>query len=316
MNGKERYRILCANEPLIPIFSQAWWLDAVAGDDWGVVLVDSGELVLASLPYVSHSRYGLLRLTQPQLTQNLGPWMRPSDRNYSKNLAQEKDALQELYRRLPKHAYYQQNWHYSRKNWLPLYWMGYEQTTRYTYVINNISDIQSVFKNFEHSKRKNIRKSESIVRIVFDISAEEFYQNHKLTLAKQGQTIFYSFEIFKKIYDSAYEKRAAKTIAAYDSAGNLHGALFVVWDKFSAYNLISTIDPDFRTHGAASLLVLEIIRYVSQFVDVFDFEGSMIESVERSFRQFGAIQTPYFSISKTNSRFIRFMHCLRKLKRS
>ena len=40
-------------------------------------------------------------------------------------------------------------------------------------------------------------------------------------------------------------------------------------------------------------------------ISYFDFEGSMIEPVERSFRQFGAKQTPYFSVSKTPSRLLK-----------
>ena len=31
---------------------------------------------------------------------------------------------------------------------------------------------------------------------------------------------------------------------------------------------------------------------------IFDFEGNMIEGVEGSFRKYGIVQTPYFSIYK------------------
>lgn len=314
MSAKTLYRNLCISENSIPVFSQAWWLDAVAPDSWDVVLaLNDGEIV-ASLPYVIKKRFGLTLLTQPPLTQKLGPWLKTNSLKYSKRLALEKDILQDLYGRLPTYSYYKQNWHYSLTNWLPLYWMGYEQTTRYTYVINDISDIEQVVNNFEHAKRKNIKKSSAFINVSFDISAKEFYENHRMTLAKQGQNIAYTFEIFERLYKAGYSNNSAKTIAAYDKDGNLHAALFVVWDKISAYDLISTIDPDFRTYGAASLLVKEIIRYVSEFVNTFDFEGSMIESVERSFRQFGAVQMPYFSVSKINSPIVRFYDCLSRLK--
>jgi len=121
--------------------------------------------------------------------------------------------------------------------------------------------------------------------------------------------------LFKKIHDSAYENNSGRTIAAYDKDGNLHCALFVIWDEMSAYDLISTIDPKYRNIGAASLLIKEIIAYVSTFVNKFDFEGSMIEPVERSFRQFGAVQTPYFSISKTNSKLIKTYRFLQEIRK-
>ena len=108
---------------------------------------------------------------------------------------------------------------------------------------------------------------------------------------------------------------SGRTIAAYDENGNLHAALFVIWDKISAYDLISTIDPEYRTFGAASLLIKEIITYTSTLTSKFDFEGSMIEPVERSFRQFGAKQKSYFNVSKFNSKLLSSIICLRKLIR-
>lgn len=40
---KELYRKLCEQEPSIPLFSQAWWLDAVCGEAaWDVALVEKG----------------------------------------------------------------------------------------------------------------------------------------------------------------------------------------------------------------------------------------------------------------------------------
>src|SRR5690554_1815817 len=220
--------------------------------------------------------------------------------------------MEALIDQLPEYHYFSQNWHYSNPNWLPFYWRGFDQSTRYTYVIEDTSDLEKVYSDFEHSKRKNIKKSESMVKVVFDISAEEFYENHKMTLKKQGSEISYDFQLFKRIYDEGYKRKQAKTIAAYDHDGNLYAALFVIWDGISAYDLISTIDPDYRTYGAASVLIRDVIRYTSQFVNKFDFEGSMIEAVERSFRQFGAKQIPYFALTHRPSRWLNTVLHLKK----
>ena len=61
-------------------------------------------------------------------------------------------------------------------------------------------------------------------------------------------------------------------------------------------------DPEFRNSGATSLLMWNAIQFASTVSQIFDFEGSMIESVERFFRGFGAVQTPYFSISHIRSK--------------
>jgi lipid II:glycine glycyltransferase (peptidoglycan interpeptide bridge formation enzyme) len=311
--NKVIYNTLCEKEFSIPIFSQAWWLDAVAGEkNWNIVMVKSNNEILATLPYYSKKFYGFNILTQPIFTQNLGPWIKNKQTSPARCLAFQKDLLQELYNQLPKFDYYKHNWHYSFTNWLPLYWLGYNQTTRYTYILKNIKNISNIVNNFEHSKRKNLKKAKKLVKIVYDISAEEFYNNHSMTLKKQKKKISYNFEVFKKLYDECYLRNKGKTIGAYDVSGNLHAALFVVWDANSAYNLVSTIDPDFRTYGASALLIENIINYTSKYVDKFDFTGSMLETVERSIRQYGPEQVPYFSLTQFRSKFIKIIYHLRK----
>ena len=77
------------------------------------------------------------------------------------------------------------------------------------------------------------------------------------------------------------------------------GAIFVPFDTQWAYHLITALDPEIRKTGALDFLVYELLRYFSDKVSGYDFEGSMIEGVEESFRHFGATQTPYFTIQKT-----------------
>jgi len=84
----------------------------------------------------------------------------------------------------------------------------------------------------------------------------------------------------------------------YDPQGRLHAAVFVVWQKQSAWYIAGGGDPSLRHSGAHSLVLWEAIQQVAQFTDIFDFEGSMMPGVERFFREFGGIQTPYFTIQK------------------
>ena len=315
MTNKQKYRNFCETEKNIPIFSKDWWLDSVCGEDnWYVVLIEKGRMITATLPYFKTRRNIFNVITMPKLTQTMGPYIKyPEIQKYEKKLSYEKSIMEQIIVMLPRIDMFLQNFHYSITNWLPFYWKGFKQTTCYTYVIEDLTNLDEVFKNFSQAKKKNIKKAEDKVSIHFDLSSSDFYENHKMTLAKQNSKISYSFETFKIIYDSVYENESGKTIYAIDDVGNIHGALLVVWDDNSAYDLISTIDPDFRTYGAANLLVKEIIRYVSTKTSRFDFEGSMIESVEKSFRQFGAIQKPYFTISKTDSKLLRFRNFVKEL---
>jgi hypothetical protein len=304
---KEKYRSLCKDETAIPIFLKDWWLDAVCGsENWDVVIYENNEKIIGAFPFlISHSQ-GFKKLNMPKFTPFLGPWLKyPENQDHTAKLSYEHKILTALIEQLPLSDFFRQRFHYSITNWLPFYWNHYTQMTRYTYVINDISDVQKVYDNFEHSKKKNIKKAEKIVQIKYDLPFEEFYENHKYTLAKQGSKISYSKQLFKSIYEASYQRNQGKTIYAVDGEGNLHGALFVVWDENSAYDLISTLDPDHRNSGASSLLVLEIIKYLSGKTKKFDFEGSMDQQIENSFRKFGAQQVPFFQIKKINSRLLK-----------
>lgn len=290
-----------SDNPYGPIFSNPWWLDAVAPGSWAEAVIEKGGKMHARLPYVIKQRRGLTMLTMPPLTQTLGPWLRPYPGKYSNRLSEEKQLLTELIEQLPRFDLFQQNFEYSMTNWLPFYWKGFQQTTRCTYVIEDLTDLDAVFEEFAQSKRKNIRKASELITVKYDLPAKDFYDNHLLTLSKQNERISYSLELFERLYCSAYERQAGKTFYCVDDNNNLHSAIFVVWNEYSAYYLISTIDPDFRNSGSATLLIWEAIRFLADKTQRFDFEGSMIEGVENSFRSFGAKQIPYHQVSKVNS---------------
>ncbi|MEG1910087.1 MAG: hypothetical protein RR190_03860, partial [Bacteroidales bacterium] len=279
MTSKEKYIKFCEQES-IPVFSQSWWLDAVCSpENWEVILIEKGEEIIASFPYYMKKKYGFLKgITNPFMTQKLGVYIKyPLSQTEDERLSLEKKIMNEIIERLPFFDFFIVPFDYKYSNWLPFYWQGFKQSTGYSYCIEDISDIERVFANFDRSKKKNIRKSEKEVQVYFDLSCEEFYENHVMTLQKQGQAIAYTFSAFQQIYIGAYKHNQGKTIYCKDSSGHIHAALFVVWDTYSAFDLISTIDPSFRNSGAASLLVYEMMKFLSAKVKVFDFEGSMIE---------------------------------------
>jgi len=315
MTSKEKYIIFAESEANLPIFSKPWWLDSVCGiDDWDVAIVEIQNKIIASMPYYYTKKSFFFSINMPPLTQVMGPYIKyPQEQKSYKKLSFDKKVMNELMSQFPKFHAFHQRFNFTATNWLPFYWNGYKQSTRYTYVIENLSNINGVINNFSSAKKKNIKRSEKLLEIKYDLTAEEFYANHKMTLSKQGMDITYSFSVFKKIYVNGYNKDSAKTIYAVDKDNNIHGALFIIWDRNTAYDLISTIDPDFRNSGSASLLVLEAIKLASTKTKKFDFEGSMIENVENSFRQFGAVQQQYFEIRKENPSFNKTKNILKEI---
>jgi len=312
---KDVYRELCENEPTIPLFSQAWWLDAVAGDDWDVVLATKGQQVIGALPYVVRKKWGFRLVTQPKLTQNLGPWIRPSQKSYPKHLAYEKDVLGDLARQLPEYDYFAQNWHCDCLNWLPFYWRGYEQTTRYTYRLALKGSKDQLWKGLQQNIRGDIRKAKDRIGVeVREGTLDEFLVLNRMTFERQGRPVPYTREFVVDLDAAASERKASDCLVAVDPEGQLHAGAYIVRNCNTAYYLMGGGDPELRNSGATSLVLWQAICCQPESIEVFDFEGSMIEPIERFFRAFGAVQTPYFHVSHAPSKLLKLGIFLRSLR--
>ena len=85
---------------------------------------------------------------------------------------------------------------------------------------------------------------------------------------------------------------------AVDVDNEIHSVAFVVWDEQSIYYLMNGTNPAFKASQANAFLIYESIKIASEKGKKFDFEGSVIKQIERSFREFGGVQKPYFRIYK------------------
>ncbi len=313
--NKSKYKEFCDNND-IPIFSQYWWLDAVCGsNNWDVILVEKNGEILASMPYHFKKKYFFKVILMPMLSQNMGIFFKYGKNfSYKKKLIFEEECFNKILSQLPSTSLFFQKFHYSITNWLPMYWHNYRQTTNYTYIIKNIKDIDNVLANFSKLKWKEVKRANrDNIKITFDVGVDEFYEHHRNTLKSQGKSISYPKDILKNIVENTQELNKGRILAMRDSSGELLSCMLVVWDTKSAYSLISSISNKCRERRITAFLFYEAIKYASKYVDIFDFEGSMIKGVAHSFRHFGAIQTPYFKITKANNIFFKILWLIKEL---
>jgi len=314
VTNKEKYRRFCKTEITIPIFSKDWWLDAVCGENnWDVAIIEKGGEIVASMPYMLRKKYYLTICDMPQLTQTLGPWLKTSKAKYAKQLSSQKKIMHELIKQLPRFDYFAQNFHYSVANWLPFYWNGFEQTTRYTYVIDELISEKSLWNELLPNIRTDIKKAENRFNLIVntDINIDTFLNINELTFAAQKKKLPYSRKLVKRIENVCIHNNCRRIFYVQDKDRKIHAAIYIIWDSNSAYYLMGGSDPDLRNSGATSLCIWEAIKFSSTVVKKFDFEGSMIEPVERFFRAFGAKQMPYLRISKTTSRLLKLLKALK-----
>lgn len=278
------------------IFQEPWWLDAVAPNAWQSLEVVEGGQIVARMPIVLHRKLGFRVIRQPPLTQVLGPWIRTSCASEARRLAREKRLLNELIDQLPRWDYFEANFHRGMINWLPFYWRGFQQTTRYTYVLEETADIEKVWGQLQENVRRNVRKAQRTLRVRTDMGLDHLLNLVEATFERQGQELPFSRNVMHRLDAACSLRGARRMFFAEDARGRLHAALYLVMDTGCAYYLLGGANPALRESGAQNLLLWEAIRCASEMRLSFDFEGSMLEPVERVFRGFGACQAPYMRV--------------------
>jgi hypothetical protein len=289
------------------IFQQPWWLDAVAPSQWNEVNIKVNGNIIARMPYVIRNKYGYKFLVMPPLTPHLGPWMNTDDNKYARKISKQKKIMTELITKLPAFDSFDQNFHFSIFNWQPFYWQGFIQTTLYTYVLEDISDHDKTWNGLMPNIRREIKKAINRyeVEVCNDNNIKKFLTIHKLTFLRQNMEYPYPKDLIHRINSACQKQKVRKIFFAKDIKNEIHAAVYLVWDENSAYYLMGGTNPETRTSGASSLCMWEAIKFASTVTKSFNFEGSMIESIEHFFRSFGARQIPYFRIIKTNSKLLK-----------
>jgi lipid II:glycine glycyltransferase (peptidoglycan interpeptide bridge formation enzyme) len=314
VTNKEKYKEFCQKEKDMPIFSRDWWLDSVCGENnWDVGLFEKGGEIWASLPYQKTKKAIFEIITMPILTQTMGIYIKyPPKQKYYKKLSWEKEVMENLILNLPKIDSFSQNFHHVITNWLPFYWAGFEQSTRFTYIIENIS-IEDLEKNFATDIRRRRRKANELgIEIIESEDIKTFYKLNTMTFIRKNINISYSFEFVKNLFEKCKQNGAVKMyFAKYQD--KIIAVNFLVYDDKTVYYLMGGIHPDFKDLGAMDAIQFKSIKFALESGRAFDFEGSMVESIEKYFRSFGAVQKPYFTISKTNSKLLKIRKLIKEI---
>ena len=317
---KEKYIKFCKDENSIPIFSQTWWLDVVCGENnWNVILIEKGDEIVASFPFymTKGERFNFKHISMPILTQKLGPYIKyPIKQTFSSKLSYEKEIMQQIIDKLPPHDSFSIHFDYKYTNWLPFYWNGFQQTTRYTYLLDDLSNTDNVFNLFSGNKKTDIRKASKNVLIKYDLGCEDFIEFYKGALKKKKEKLNYSAEILRELISKSYENKCGRIIysVGVDNPNEIFGAIFYVWDTNAIYSLVTAFDVSHGNVASSSLLFYQIMKDFKNSSLKFDFEGSMVESIERSYNKFGTKQVPYFRVSKINSRRFKIYSLLSELR--
>ena len=157
------------------------------------------------------------------------------------------------------------------------------------------------------SLQGNIRRAIKKAEDQFDLAEVDAQATHAIKVSdysEKGLELNYDQPYFEGLASSLINAGKGKILGAKTKDGQVSAAILFGWDSESVYYVSGAADPKFRSSGVLSLLLWEGIKLASEKGLTFNFEGSMIESIERYFRSFGAEQVPYYEIKKVDSKVL------------
>lgn len=274
------------------IFEQHWWLDIVAPNSWKEIIIkNQKEEIIARMPYVMDGS----RVSMPEKTQTLGIWISPDIRGDYEKI---KDIIYRIADELSNCKTVFHNLSPSFSYVLPFRWKGYSIETAFTYRISDLTDLDSIYKKLGKSTKKNIKYAQNRVKIVSNKEFEHMWDLLLKTYRLQGRDYKVSRELSERLFYESIENGHGIYLEAVDENNHVHSCGFFVFDENVFYYLTGARNPEFSKSQSQILLIWEAIQIASKNSLIFDFEGSMVEGIEKFFRQFGGECVPYYIIKK------------------
>ena len=287
-------------------------MDAVCvNGDWDVVIAKDPDGNPEGILIYHYRKYrGFDLILMPALTFYNGIYFiyRNNIKLHSKTRFENR-VTETLLGLLPKHDLYYQQYSPQFTNWLPQYWAGYNQSTRYTYTLSLSEDNQSLWNNLKGNVRRNIKKAEAVSKIInTDIDTfwkylDESFKNRNNPFQKN---------LLKRLTANLIPLNACKINLCYDTdSENVLAGSIIAYDNNVSYYVCGFYNPKGKEIGALSYLLWDNI--INSNTQQFDFEGSMIKEVEYFFRAFGAKLTPHYRIWKINNWILKLIFKFKKL---
>lgn len=182
----------------------------------------------------------------------------------------------------------------------PFIWDDFASKVTYTYILN-LDDLDKVWNRMDSSTRRDIRKAKKDGLEVK--KTDNFETTMKLvrkTFDRQDMSIEHFEDTAWRYYKELKNKNLCKSFITYDYKGRPIASVFIIWDEKRSYYLLGGYDPEHGHHGGTSMAMWEAIQYTSNVLELsqFDFEGSMIKSIEKYFRKFGGQIYPKYGLIK------------------
>lgn len=304
------WNALVARSPHGTIFHTSWWLEATGSPFEILGGRDASGALVAGIPLPWKSRLGMRLLHSPQLTPYLGPVFDVSSASpAATQYALMRDGGELLARAIRRFDSVNYDLGPMSPDLQGFLWAGYSVLAGYTYWIEHGTDPEVLLSLMSQKTRNKLARAERAGIIVEQ--SDDFailFSLVQKTFARQRMPLPYRPELPQCLWKAAQSRQAANLYLARTAEGEVAAGALVVHDERTSYYLMGGDDERFRALGAGNCVQWHAIREAMAACRSYDFEGSVLRSVERYFRSWSAASRPVFTLVNTGS---LQGHCMR-----
>jgi len=262
-------------------------------------IYDRGDNLIGGFHLYKEKKFGLTIYRNPPFTPFVGPFFKIDARNPVNILNKYREILSVIAEFLDKLDYSIVSIFLGRHiiDTLPFIWKKFKVIPGYTYILDLKKSLDDLYNRMSVERRNDINKAvrdNLVIRKIYDYDIVKSLVLKTFSRQKKDINRYY---LDRVLFNFANNSNSFAFVTF--SEEKPISAVFCVHDKTTAYYLLGGYDDKLKHHGAGALAIWEAIKYSKKLdLKYFDFEGSIVPQIERYFRGFGGILTPYYRISK------------------
>jgi len=262
---------------------------------WEAVVLRDGDGIVAALPYIPNTKWGITYARQPHFTQYFGILLARRSEQVYKDLEFQKKAITLIHDGLPPKLrfvdlYFAPEFRYD----LPLIWSGWKMQLRFTYWVDISGGYPAFLQACASHVRREVKKADQAgLRVEQENNPEQVVAILKAAKPEAVRQIAASS--FAALCQNArhfYAQGNSCCLIGYDGDQPVAGIIYFFFGEKMIYYQGSTL-PAYKNTGIMTKIIAESVRLYSHQYRILDFDGSMIEPIERFFRGFGAYPVRY-----------------------
>jgi hypothetical protein len=272
------------------IYAFSWYLDIVTEKKWGAFVSVENTIYVAVMPVSLTKKYGLIPYSyQPIFVQQLGV--------YGISVEQTQNLLVQALHLLKKKFLFVQ-YHFNCSNEHAPQFLAQakplEIQNRITYQIPLAQGYEAIKKKYIYSRRRDLRKTEHIEVVPSeDISAViEVFRAEKGREIAEAKDKHYA--ILETLFTELLRRKKVLLLVAKspDNGKIMAGGVFLIDNPMITF-LFSASSAEAKKYGTMTKILDMAIQHFAGQPLVFDFEGSMIETIAHFYRSFGSEPAHY-----------------------